>query len=240
MLTLDEYLAPDPMLRPALPTPTRWTPTRASRASRNISMRSKGSSRGSYVAGGYLVLYESKLEYWIALAYRADPDVVDVEDQPPEVFYVDDEGVRRQHTFDYRVTFRAGGRMLVAVKPSTDVASSGIARIVELVAGQISPAVAEYVCYVTEKDLTSDEKFNAELLHGVGRKPNSKDDKVVARLVAKLRGVTTVGAIVEASGLRGHGFNAVVRAIGQGTLVLRKPCRIDYDAAVERPRRKRR
>jgi hypothetical protein len=239
MLTLEQYLTPDPMLRPAPPTPTRWTSTRPSRATRKISMRSKGSSRGSYVAGGYTVFYESKLEYWVALAYRARPDVEDVEDQPPAVSYLDDDGIPRQHTFDYRVICTDGSRMLVAVKPSTKVASSGIARIVDLVAEQISTRIADYVCYVTETDLTADEKFNAELLHGVGRKPDSKHDKVVARLVRKLGRVTTVGALVERSGLGGHGFNAVARAIGCGKLVLTEPCRIDYDAPVGPPKGKR-
>lgn len=240
MMSLEQYLTKDASLRPPVPTPTRWTPPQRSRASRRISMRSKGSSRGAFVANGFSIVYESKLEYWVGLACLARHDVADLLDQPPAVEYVDDDGVVRQHTFDYLVTFIDGTRVLVAVKPNSKVQSSGIDRIVELVAEQISPSVADHVVLITEAKLTADDRFNAELIHAVRRGTNSKDDVVIARLVGRLRNTTTVRSLVDASGLNGHGFGAVVRAIASGRLCLTEPCRIDYDAIVRSGKRKAR
>lgn len=233
MLTLQEYLTPDPSLRPPPPSPEFILATKPSRASRKISLNSKGSVRGFFVSNGYENWYESELEHRVAIAFLARPNVRDVVDQPPAVSYFDEDGVLHEHTFDWLVVTNPS-KYLVAVKPSELVAESGIEHIVELVAAQISPKIADYVVLVTEKNLTSTDNHNAELIQLARRDDLPGDDAVITKLARKLRRATTIARIVEASGLGGHGFNGVVRAIADGRLDLAAYGIIDYDAVVKR------
>lgn len=237
--TLKKYLGRDPSLRPPRPRRERHRSPRASRASRKISIGDKGSVSGVLIANDTKVWFESQLEYWILLALLARWDVVDVWEQPTPVEYVDDDGVKCTHTFDFLVTLRDGRRIAVAVKPAAKVESTGIKRIVDLIAEQMSPAFAGYVTLVTDKSLTIDDRINAQLIHAVSDDNEPEDDAVVARLVKKLRGETTVGKLVAASGLDGYGFRAVVRSIGAGHLMLTGNCVIDDDSVVTRGPRKR-
>jgi hypothetical protein len=125
------------------------------------------------------------------------------------------------------------------VKPLALVEKSGIDRIVRQVAAQISPATADFVLLVTEEDLTPVDNFNAEVIHSAQKRNSPKQDAVVAGLAKKLRSETTIADLVDASGLGGSGFWAVVRAVAAGRLVLTTYRTIDYDAVVKRGRKAR-
>lgn len=234
MMTLNEYLTPDPSLRDPPPSPEFITRTKPSRASRKIALNSKGSVRGFFVTCEQETWYESELEYKVALALLARPDVRDIVDQPPAITYVDDHGKERQHTFDWLAV--TDKKYLISVKPSALVAKSGIERILELAARQVSPKIADYVVLVTEQKLSLIDNHNAELIHLARRGIYPNEDAKVAKIAKRLRGTATIASVVEASGLGGSGFNAVVRAIADGRLVLAAPCTIDYAASVKRGR----
>jgi hypothetical protein len=159
-------------------------------------------------------------------------------EQPTPIEYVDDDGVVLSHTFDFLVTLRDGRRIAIAVKPAAKVDSTGIKRTVELIAEQMSPAFAGYVKLVTDKSFNIADRINAQLIHAVSDDNEPEDDAIVAKLVKKLRGETTVGKLVVASGLKGYGFRAVVRCIGAGHLTLTENCAIDDDTVVARGPRK--
>ena len=61
--------------------------------------------------------YESKREQEGLYLLLARPDVVDIWDQPPPVFYHDANGRKRSHTFDFLITLSSGKRIAIAVKP---------------------------------------------------------------------------------------------------------------------------
>jgi hypothetical protein len=233
-MTLEEYLTPDPSLRPPAPSPEFIVATKVSRASRQISLHSKGSVRGFFVANGYQTWYESELERKVGFAFKARPDVVDVVDQPPAVPYIDEDGVERHHTFDWLVIKTDGSRYLVAVKPSGLVAKSGIQNIVDRIAQQVSAETADFVTLVTEKKLSRIDNFNGELIHSALRDDFPDDDAAIVALAKKLRGAATIESLVGESGLGGSGFRATVRAIARGELVLTDYRTIDYDAIVKR------
>ena len=67
---------------------------------------------------------------------RLRPNIVKVAEQPPSVTYIDDDGRKRRHIFNFRFTTSDGKRVLVAVKPSALIAISGIDRILGFIAEQ--------------------------------------------------------------------------------------------------------
>jgi hypothetical protein len=238
MMTLKEYLKPDPSLLAPVSSPEFIPAVKRSRGSREINLHSKGSVRGFFDVNSFMTWYESGGERKIGLHFKALLDVDDIVEQPPAVPYVDEHGVKRRHTFDWLVKARKA-KTLVAVKPLALVEKSGIDRIVRQVAAQISPATADFVLLVTEEDLTPVDNFNAELIHSAQKRNCPKQDAVVAGLAKKLRSEATIADLVDASGLGGSGFFAVVRAVAAGRLVLTTYRTIDYDAVVKRGRKAR-
>jgi hypothetical protein len=81
------------------------------------------------------VCYEGALERCSLGVGRLRPDIVKVAEQPPSVTYIDDDGRKRRHVFDFRFTTTEGKRLLAAVKPSALIAVSGIDRIVDTATG---------------------------------------------------------------------------------------------------------
>lgn len=240
MMSLEEYLTPDPSLRAPAPSPTFIPDTKPSRASRQISLHSKGSVRGFDFIDGRKTWYEAELEWKCGLVAKARPEIVEVVEQPPAVRYVDDDGKERRHTFDWLFIKDDGTKWLAAVKPAALVEKSGIQRIIDLAASQIPRTTADFVVLFTEDKLTAVDLFNADAIHHAQREEFPDDDAVVAKLVKRLRGAVTIASIVERSKLGGYAFNAVVRAVADGRLRLVEYRKIDYDAAVTRGRAKAR
>lgn len=236
--SLEEYLTPDPSLRPPAPEPMFIPDTLPSQASRAISLHSKGSVRGFDFFYGRKTWYEAELELKVGLVAKARHDVAELVEQPPAVVYTDDQGRERRHTFDWRVVKKDGSKVLIAVKPAALVQKSGILRIVDLVASQISRNQADFVTVVTEHDLTAIDLYNAEAMHHASRDPAPADDAVIARLSKNLRRPTSIADLVDRAKIGGYGFDAVVRAIADGRLQLTEYRKIDYDAVVA-PAKKR-
>jgi hypothetical protein len=234
MMTFEEYFSPDPNLREPRPCPEFTPYPSPSVSSRPIGLHSAISVHGYTFIDGRQVWYESILERCCALLGRLRPDVTEVVEQPPAVTYVDDDGRKRRHVFDFRFTVTGAGRVLTAVKPRALVEETGIDRIVELAAEQISPAVADFVDLFTEEKLSEVDLFNAEAVNMATRDPWPEDDAVLAKILRRLRGEIEIGGLVEKSGLGGFGYDAVVRAIDAGALRLVEYRKLEFDAVVAR------
>jgi hypothetical protein len=234
MITLKQYLTPDPNIRPPIASPMLIRGTRPSRGVRSIPLRQKFSSSGAFFVGDFKTQFESKLEFWAGLVYRARPDVTDIIDQPATVEFVDDFGEVHDHTLDFLIVRDDFVRVALVVKHSAMAAKTGIQRTVDLLAEQMSPAIADYVKLVTEKSFTVEDRVNAALIYSATRRRVPRDDATIDRLIRKLRGETRVGDLVEASRLDGYGFRAVVRAVADGRLRLIERCAIDDDTVVVR------
>lgn len=235
LITPEEYFAPDPNIRDDRPWSAILTDRKPSVSSRLMSLHSAISVHGYTFIDGRLTWYESILERCCALLGRLRPDVVEVAEQPPPIIYVDDDGVRRPHTFDLKFTTTSIGRVLTAVKPSGLVEKSGIARVVALAGEQIPPSIADRVSLFTEQMLTETDLFNAEVVNLATRDEWPEDDAALAKVVAKLKGETTIGELAEHSRLGGYGFDAVVRAIDARKLRLVEYGPLDFDAIVTKP-----
>lgn len=230
--TLEDYLKPNQFLRPPRPCPELWTPPAPCRGLRKISPRSKGSTHGHIIVNNVRVDFESRLEKFTALVFRARPDTGDIVEQTPRVTYVDDDGVVREHVCDWKVTRTDGFRTAILVKPSIRVVSSGIERTRDLLAEQMSSDDADGVLLFTEKNMTRADRFNGEWILAACNHADPGDDAIVADLIERMDGETRIEDLVRQSGLNGFGFRAVTRAIGDGQLRLARHCMITRDAFV--------
>ncbi|MFC7699501.1 hypothetical protein ACFQX9_22730 [Bradyrhizobium sp. GCM10028915] len=234
LITPEEYFAPDPNIRNDRPWSEILVDRKPSVSSRAMTLHSAISVHGYTFIDGRITWYESMLERCAALLGRLRPDIVEVAEQPPPIVFIDDDGVRRHHTFDFRFTTTAR-RVLTAVKPSAMVTPTGIDRIVDLVAEQVSPSIADEVSLFTEKLLTETDLFNAEVVNLATRDEWPDDDAAVAKVVAKLNKETTIGDLVDRSRLGGYGFDAVVRAVDARRLRLVEYGPLDFDSVVAKP-----
>lgn len=231
-LTKQQYLKPNDAVRPPAPSGEVWTPPQPSKGERTFKLTSKGSVRGFVVLDGVRVNFESRAEYKACLVIRARPDTVRVVEQSPRVQYLDGVGKLHTHVFDLKVFRRDGSIVAVDVKPAARVESSGIRETHSLIARQISPKIASRLLVFTERMYTRADFYNSELMLGVGRQHCPEDDEAILKLVARMKGPMKIGDLVAKSRLNGYGFNAVVRAIAGGRLVLTERRLIDYAAVV--------
>jgi hypothetical protein len=239
MMTLEEYLTPDPSLRDPRPCAEFIPDAPPSLSSRQISLHSAISVHGWEFFDGRKVWYEAELELCFALLASMRPDVEEVAEQPPAVVLIDDKGRERRHTFDFQLKLTTGSTGLVAVKPAALVGETGIDRTVELIAEQIPPSRADWVLLFTDLDLSPIDLFNAQAVHHARRDPWPEDDADMARLLRRLKGETTIGELAAKSGLGGYAFDAVVRAIADGKLNLVEYGMLDDDRVVVPPSRAR-
>jgi hypothetical protein len=235
--TPKEYRKENTAVRPPQPSPDYWIPPGQSIGERNFPFASKASARGFVIAYGRRIPFESDHECGFILAYLAQRATKTVIEQAPRFEYVDDDGVCHEHIFDLLVILHSGKRIAIDVKPHKLLTSSNLKAVHKLIAGQMSPDIADELLIVTLKRLSRANKYNYELYYAVHRQKWPEDDAVVAALIRKLKGPTPIEKIVKASKLDGYGFNAVVRAIAAGQLDLIKPhdVLITHEAMVVRP-----
>jgi hypothetical protein len=240
MTILEQYMAPDPNLREPRPEPDSLVDTLPSVSSRTISLHSAVSVHGWDFFDGRKVWYEAELELVFALLAKMRPDVAGIAEQPPLVTFIDDHGRQRWTVFDFLLKMKDGTRGFVAVKPFALVDETGIDRVVELTAEQISPSLADWVVLFTDQDLSPIDLFNAGAVHYARRDPWPEDDAALAKALHSLKGEITIGELASKLGLGGYGFDAVVRAIADGKLRLIEYGRLDDDLVVVASKRKRR
>jgi hypothetical protein len=238
MMTRERYLTKDPNVPAPRVSPRRLRlpSEQGTRGARVIGFSSKGSSRTVYVVDGNVEGAESDLELYSGLWMLAQPSIVDVISQWPQVHYVDRDGVLRRFTFDFTSVHSDGSRTAHSVKPASKVASSGVEEIHLLLQRQLSPRLVTRINLVTEEKLKPQDRFNAEVIYTARRFPVPEHDAVIESLIADLHGTTTVATLREASGLHGAAYRAIVRLIADRKLDLVDHVRIDSRAVVRRPK----
>lgn len=211
-----------------------WRPPEESRACRKISTRMRSTYRGHIFDGlrSRVFQYESKLErdfLYIALASRSVAEVVE---QPTYLEYRDSAGHRRTHVPDALVTMVSGTRIAVALKPAAKVESSQIKQILDFLAKQVGADFADRYVVRTEQHLHPDDVFDARMILRARALPDSTADEAIAELIRIQCGWSRLSDLVEASAAGAAGFNAVVRQIGKGHLVVRDGKRISQSCFV--------
>ena len=219
----------------AIPKP--FVPAAPSRASRFPSLRSRGSHRGSFTndRNGARLVYESKLEADAAHVLLAHRGVVDLIDQPPAVTYMGRDGKRRLYTFDFLAVMADGRRIAIAVKPHERAEAKRLDDQLRLIARQMSRTFAHAVVLLTDRSFSKGRIRDACHVHGARREAAGADDAAIMKLADGVVGSVAVKELVEASGLKGRAFRAIVRRIGDGDLVVADGMPISRWSRVARP-----
>lgn len=202
---------------------------------RKMGFGAKKHFTGSFVHGedeGQVMDVQSHTEFQTALVLLARRDVVRLENQVA-FEWIDVDGTRRTHFFDFRVTLRDGRRIAVVVKWSTKARKPQFKEVTTRIASQVPPAFADEVLVVTERHLDPIDVHNAELIHAA-RLPEPDFDAAARRVIQCLTGAAKIGDLVSAAGHGGQVFRAIVRLIGAHELELVAHERIDYDTFVRR------
>ncbi|GAU84694.1 hypothetical protein BIWAKO_04631 [Bosea sp. BIWAKO-01] len=162
----------------------------------------------------------------------SDREVIDLREQPPAVTWLDAEGTPRRHTFDFLATLRSGKKIAIAVKPMAVVKRTRFLETLGLIARHVPRSFADGVKLVTDENLPLDDVHNAVLLKHMRRTSNTEHDQLIKSLLAEHRRAS-IAQIVEASGLEGHAFQAIIRLVGSGAVSVVDNTRISYDAMIE-------
>ena len=83
----------------------------------------------------------------------ANPDVREIQAQPPEITYRDARGKPATHHFDFRAHLKDGSAWAVAVRPLSRVRKYRFDRILALIAAQLTRSFATRVLLFTEADI---------------------------------------------------------------------------------------
>ncbi len=187
----------------------------ASRATRRFGVRCPFSIHATRVTSrDRMFECESGLEGRNHLALMARTDVRDVWEQPPKLTYVDDDGNPKDHTVDQLVTLEDGIKYAMLVKPRRKVGSTNLERIRDLLAAQAPREFADFYVIVSEDKLPRHRIANGRLFDAVRRDGPFTDDPDVTTALAAVEaagGTTTVGEVMECTGLAGRAFRALVR-----------------------------
>ena len=214
--------------RPGVPADDQpWSPPSPSVATRRPSARSRYAARVTVISPDLReVLAESDTEAKAAYALLADQEVASIEEQPPPVSYVDDDGEIRVHTLDFIAILKDGVRVAVLVKPEALAERRKSRELVERLARQVPNRVADRFVLLTEEDVGGDRAHDAKLINAARLHPRPEHDATVLRQAADAGGPTSIAALMAASRLGGAGFRAVARLIASGELRKLDPGRI--------------
>ncbi|WP_457093358.1 hypothetical protein [Microvirga sp. P5_D2] len=211
-----------------------WVPPSASLACRRPPLKSRSSTRGTFVnpRTHREVVYESTLERDLAYILLAHRDVETMQEQPREVEYVDRDGVVRTHIPDFRVELRDRTRISIDVKPAIKVGSSGIEDTLDLIRSQSKGGFADCFVLRTGEHITRDRAADARLIHKARRMRNEDHVREVLAVASALIGSIRIDALLAATRNGGYGLMAVVCLIGDGVLEHVGPGRISHDSFV--------
>ena len=209
-------------------------------STRKIAMRSRSSCRGFIPVWlpseqwWRRIVFESQLELMFIQLILAQGNVHDIWEQPPAVPFVRDNGKSAQHFFDFLVTRMDGSTTAYAVKPFGLVQRRSFDAEIALIASQTPKSFADEVRLFTDAGFHRYDAVNASRFHQFSKSPDAEADVAVAEQVQTLTEPTTVGDIVEQTGLAGRAYRAAVCAIFRGDLVQMRGGLIDYPTVLKR------
>lgn len=128
-------------------------------ASRTVPARSKASARVQVVDNRPFLQHavisrlESGLEAHCWDQLVANPNILEVQAQPPAVSYRDAHGKLATHHFDFRAQLKDGGALAVAVRPLARVRKYRFESTLQLIAEQLTTSFATRVLLFTEADI---------------------------------------------------------------------------------------
>lgn len=213
-------------------TDVAWEPPRPSTASRAISMKSVSSVRGHMVdiARNRLLTFESMLEYLLANMLLSWRGTVLLEDQPPMLKFMLD-GVRCEHTFDFRSTDYRRFRTAYAVKPHDQLGRDQTFRKAEAIADAHFPRYADHALVLCERQITAAKGWNAVDINEARAQRCAKDCGVVLDRLRSIGRPTEIWRLQDDLSDDAAVWNALLCLQFDGLVQIEKPGRRFTDAA---------
>lgn len=178
-----------------------------------------------------IITAESGLEWNVALVLLARRDVIELREQPEAVRFIEADGVRQTHVFDFLAIMSGGSRIAIAVKPERK--ATKLRQSFPLLASQVPEAFATGAVLITDRNIDLIAIHNAKLLLQMRARINHNSDQAAWAVIRHLIGATTIGTLVEAIGTGADAFGSIVRFISEGRLGLKRREKIDYGSIVE-------
>lgn len=194
-----------------------------SRATRNISMRSRYSCRGwtliTRISDGHRVRvqFESLLELMAIQMTATLPNFVDLVEQPFEITFVDSTGKPGRHHIDLLVVLDDGSKLAVAVKPAAKVTAQ-FRETLAAVKRHLPPELADDLILVTDEHFTRAQAQNALRYVEFTKHTDIEADDAAARVIASISGILKMSDLATLTGLAGRGYRAAYRAAFRGQL----------------------
>lgn len=204
-----------------------------SRGNRKTQVGSTKNFTGCAVLGdgpGYRVNTESHLEAQATLLLAARTTTLELVEQVEFEWY-DQDGEYHSHYIDLVATQADGQDVGYAVRPTKRASPDYIKKLARIKEQAVHQGVLDDLRLFTEKDVCPVEWHNAKLFHGV-RRVDCFADPVAQDVAGRLVGVTTIGDLVDQTGLEGMGFRAIVRLIRSGHLQTVRHERIEHTTEV--------
>ena len=175
--------------------------------------------------------FNSLLEYHVALCCIAEPNFFDIEEQLAHIMVRRSGPVATPYWFDYRVTYKTGLRVAIAVKPEKEADTYKFRQDMQAIRAAAVPQVADQLCVVTERNIAPDILANAKLFHAA-RFPDDAIDPQVGAALNQLSYAMPVREFLAKCGVGSNGFWSVVRLIRAGAVVVRSPGPIDEHSLI--------
>ena len=208
------------------------------RGARAINRKTKGHGTSNVVlpnegcGPNQVVSVEAILERKGLQHYLSQPGVVRVTGQVGPIKYVNAEGNRKEHTFDLLVVRSDGHKILVAVKPFEIAVRDRLDLTLQQIAACVPAGFANEVALFTDRSISRQQQVNNSRYHAIRRIADQEAELAVEGAVRQLKGSTTISDLVEAVGLAGRAYGAILNSIYRGVLHQVSAGLIDYDTVV--------
>ena len=141
---------------------------------------------------GYTMGYDSNTEMKWKLVLLARPGVAWIESQV-HFQWLDADGKKGEHFFDFRVLMADGQRVAIMVKSEYRRNQLKVQDELAEVAARVPRSFADQVVVMTERDIDPVEYFNAEMMHEM-RRPDPDADAAARRLLGEIIGAFRIQA----------------------------------------------
>lgn len=208
------------------------------RGARAINRKTKGHGTSNVVlpnegcGPNQVVSVEAILERKGFQHYVSQPDVVRVTGQVGPIEYVDAEGNHKEHTFDLFAVRSDGHKTLVAVKPFEIAVRDRLDLTLQQIAACVPTGFANEVALFTDRTISRQQQINNSRYHAIRRIDDQEAELAVEEVVRQIKGSTTISDLVDAAGLAGRAYGAILNSIYRGVLHQVSAGLIDYGTIV--------
>lgn len=161
------------------------------------------------------------------------PNVVSVKCQPVKIPLPDPKITANSHTFDLRIEFERGYRILVYVKGAVNLASSSSQPQIDVIVKNTPRDFADRIVVISDASFSPVYRDNNQRIMMCHEMPNQDADQAVAEYARRLSAPVRLETVVTDIGGPQHAvYQAIMRNVGAGVIGTERDAVIDYPSFV--------